>query len=233
MSAAWLRLISWLVPIARRERWREEWRAEMRHGGWRMLPGALPDALTVRKIDRQERRQVRGRRAGLWHALDQDVRYAIRSSVGAPGFTLAVIGSLAAGIGVTTAAFALVNAVLFRPYPQVHAQDELAMVKIAPRTAASTGAVWFTTSWSDYEVLRAGIPAFTNLSIAHDATFAVARRGNDAPEQARGLVVSGNYFDVLGVRPARGRFFRPEEDGTPWSQPAVVISSRSTVPSCQ
>ena len=164
---------------------------------------------------------MRGKRAGVWHALDQDVRYAVRSSVNAPGFTLAVVGSLAIGIGATTAAFTLVNAALSRPYPKIHAQEELVTVKIAPRQR-----VWFSTSWNDYEVLRDGIPALANISIAHDTTFAVAPSSGQEPQQARGLVVSGNYFDVLGVQPARGRFFRPEEDGTPWQQPALVISHR-------
>jgi putative ABC transport system permease protein len=221
MLSLLLRLVSLLVPFPVRDRWCEEWRAELRHGGWRMLPGALPDALTMRRIGREKRRQARGKRAGLLHALDQDVHYAIRSSVGAPGFTLAVVGSLAIGIGATTAAFTLVNSVLFRPFPKVHAQEELVTVQIAPRHA-----VWFTTSWNDYEVLRDGIPAFAGFSIAHATTFAVAPGGGEEPRQASGLVVSGNYFDVLGVRPALGRFFRLEEDGTPWQQPALVIGHR-------
>jgi predicted permease len=186
-----------------------------------MLPGALPDALAIRKIGREDRQRMRGKRAGLWHGLDQDVRYAVRSSVSAPGFTLAVVGSLAIGIGATTAAFTSVNAVLFQPFPKIHAQEKLVTVRIAPWKR-----VWFTTSWSDYEVLREGMPALANLSIAHDTTFAVARSGGQEPQQAQGMVVSGNYFDVLGVRPARGRFFRPEEDGTPRQQPALVISHR-------
>ena len=115
---------------------------------------------------------MHGKRAGLWHALDQDVRYAARSTVNAPGFTLAVVGSLAIGIGATTAAFTLVNAALFRPYPKIHAQEELVTVRIAPRQR-----VWFATSWNDYEVLRDGIPALANISIAHDTTFAVAPSG--------------------------------------------------------
>jgi putative ABC transport system permease protein len=216
-----LRLVSLLVPIQVRDRWCEEWRAELRHGGWRMLPGALPDALMMGRIGREQKRRARGTRAGLFHALDQDVRYALRSSVSAPSFTLAVVGSLAIGIGATTAAFTSVNAVLFRPFPKVHAQEELVTVKIAPQQA-----VWFTTSWNDYEMLRDGIPALAGFSIAHATMFAVAPGGGHEPRQASGLVVSGNYFDVLGVRPALGRFFRLEEDRTPWQQPALVISHR-------
>ena len=56
----------------------------------------------------------------------------------------------------------------------------------------------------DYEVLRDGMPALANISIAHDTTFAVAPSSGQEAQQARGLVVSGNYFDILGVQPARG-----------------------------
>src|SRR3954447_17935735 len=109
MKSLLLHLVSWLVPVAARARWCEEWRAELRHGGWRMLPGALPDALAMRTIGREARHRMHGKRAGLHQGLDHDVRYAVRSSVGAPGFTLAVVGSLAIGIGATTAAFTSVN----------------------------------------------------------------------------------------------------------------------------
>lgn len=219
MKSLLLRVVSLLVPRPARDRWYEEWRAEMCHGGWRMLPGALPDALTMRLIARSEQRRERGRRAAFLHALDHDVRYAIRSSLGAPGFTLAVVGSLAIGIGATTAAFTVVNSALFRAFANVDAQESLVTVKIAPRQA-----IWFTTSWHDYEVLRDGIPAFAGFSIAHGTVFAVAPGGGNEPRQASGLVVSGNYFEVLGVRPTLGRFFRAEEDGTPWAQPVVVVS---------
>ena len=220
-----MRLLLWLIsgimPHADRPRWREEWRAELRHGGWRMLPGAIPDALTLRRIRREERRAL-GKKAGIFHAIDQDVRYGMRTLVGSSrSFTIAVIGSLAIGIGATTAAFTMVNAALFRPFAKIHAQEELVTVKIAPRQR-----VWFTTSWNDYEVLRNGIPAFESFSIAHQNTFAVAPGRGEEPRQVTGLVVSGNYFDVLGVRPSLGRFFVADDDDTPWKQPAVVISHR-------
>jgi len=54
MPSLLLRLVSLLVPFPVRDRWCEEWRAELRHGGWRMLPGALPDAWTMRTIGRED-----------------------------------------------------------------------------------------------------------------------------------------------------------------------------------
>ena len=206
-------LFSLLVPRGDRGRWREEWRAELRHGGWRMLPGSLPDAIALRRLGH----------AGAFHALDQDLRYALRAFFAGRSFTAAVVGSLAIGIGATTAAFTMINAALFRPYPEVRAQEELVQVKISHR---ESGTVWFATTWIDYEVLRDGIPALQGFSIAHNSTFAVAPGGGAEPRHVSGLVVSGNYFDVLGVRPTLGRFFQPNDDGTPWKQPAVVVSHR-------
>jgi predicted permease len=82
------------------------------------------------------------------------------------------------------------------------------------------------TTWDDYGVLREGIAAIEDLSISHLTNFAVAPQAGGEPRSLTGLVVSANYFDVLGVRPALGRFFAPEEDAAPWAQPAVVVSYR-------
>ena len=106
--------------------------------------------------------------------------------------------------------------------PSSRAQEELVRIKISHRHPGR----WFSTTWNDYEVLRDGIPALEGFSVAHDSTFAVAPGRGAEPRHISGLVVSGNYFDVLGVRPALGRFFVPDDDGTPWKRPAVVISHR-------
>ena len=124
-----LRLISGIVPLAARLRWLEEWRAELAHGGWRMLAGAVPDAMTLRALGRHEARHPR---PALFHALGQDVRYALRILANGKSFTLAVIGSLAIGIAATTTGFAVVNAALFRPYPGVHAQEDLVRITAGP-----------------------------------------------------------------------------------------------------
>jgi predicted permease len=216
LRRAVLWLLALLVPRGDRPRWREEWRAELQHGSRRMILGALPDAWALRRMASTDDR--RAPRPAIFHALDQDVRYALRTLGTGKAFTLAVVGSLAIGIAATTTAFALVNATLLRPFPEIRAQEELVRVTLGPRQR-----VWIQTAWDDHEVLRQGLEAVTGLSVAHDARFAVAHDGGGEPRTAGGLVVSGNYFDVLGVRPALGRFFSPEEDAVPWANPAVVI----------
>ena len=90
-------LVSLVVPYHSRDRWREEWMAELRHGGWRMLTGVLSDARTMRVITREGARRARGTRLGIFHALDQDLHYATRALASGRSFTFAVIASLAVG----------------------------------------------------------------------------------------------------------------------------------------
>jgi predicted permease len=221
-----MRLLLWLiasiVPRSDRARWREEWRAELQHGNRRMILGALPDAWTLRRLASGSRLTGADRRRHPFHAIDQDVRFALRGFGKGKGFSLALVGSLAIGIGATTAAFALVNATFFRPIAQIHAEEELVRATIG---WGARGA-YTSTTWDDYEVLRDGISAIADLSISHPARFAVAPQAGGEPRRLQGQVVSSNYFDVLGVRPALGRFFAPEEDAAPWAHPAVVISHR-------
>jgi predicted permease len=217
-----LSLISIIVPPSERLRWREEWLAEVQHGGWRILTGAVPDAWTMRRLANRADAALAGPQPRPFHALDQDVRHAVRGFRRGKSFSMAVIGSLAIGIGATTAAFAVVNATFFRPFPEIHAEEELVRVTIG---WGRRGA-WLHTTWDDYEVLRQGILAIEDLSISHLTTFAVTPQAGDEPRRVGGRVVSANYFGVLGIRPALGRFFIPEEDAAPWAQPAVVVSHR-------
>jgi putative ABC transport system permease protein len=213
-----LRLISLVVPRAMRPRWLEEWRAELPHGRRRMILGALPDAWALRKLDGVPSEGGR-RRSHPFHALDQDVRYALRTFATGKSFTLAVIGSLAIGIGATTAAFALVNAAFFRPFVGVEDQDRLVQVKIGD------GGVWYPATWDEYERLRSDLTTL-ELAASYATDLAVSPGEGEPAEHAGGAVVSGNYFNVLGTRPAHGRFFAPDEDATPWARPAAVISHR-------
>ena len=213
-----LSLFALLVPRSQRPRWREEWRAELEHGGWRMLPGAVPDAWAMRRLASGSRLPASGsRRSHPFHALDQDVRYAFRTLGTGRSFTLGVIGSLAIGIGATTTAFAMVNATLFRSFPSVRGQEDLVRVMLSPGRGT-----WILSTWDDYRVLGEGIPALESLSIAHDASFAVAAGGSEEPRTLGGLVVSHNYFDVLGITPALGRFFLPDDEAD--ARQTVVVS---------
>jgi putative ABC transport system permease protein len=218
-----LRLISVLVPAGARPRWREQWLAELQcvssaRGRRRALAvalGAVPDAIAARRIA-----SAGLPRASLFHALDQDLRYALRGLLKAPGFAGGVVVSLALGIGATTAAFSFINAAVFRPFPAVTHQAEL--VRITLGSVAEQRFSPARLTYQDFITMRAAIGGLEGLSASQDVPFAIFAHGQASV--VSGALVSGNYFDVLGVTPAAGRFFLEREDRTAWRHPVVVIS---------
>jgi predicted permease len=150
----------------------------------------------------------------LW----QDVRFGARALWKSPGFTLVAVVSLAVGIGANTTIFSLVDAALLRPLPGV--RDEARLVDVS-RTAAN-GDRFAPVSYPDYLYFREHARSFEGLAAYSYAPLNLSAGGE--AERARGMLASANYFDVLGVRPARGRFFLPEEEGAQGGAVAAVIS---------
>ncbi len=144
----------------------------------------------------------------------QDLRYALRTLQKSPGFTAAVVLTLSLGIGVNTAIFSIVNALLLRDLPHVTRPHELLLIG---RTISNDG--FDTFSYPDYVDLRDQSRVFQD--VAAITTVPVHVSGTAATERVRGGIVSGNYFAVLGTSPARGRFFSPDEDRP--SNPAYVV----------
>jgi putative ABC transport system permease protein len=228
MMRTLLWIVARIVPAPFRNRWTEEWRAEIEHAAARglsararlsMVAGSVPDALATRRIASDRRRQT-GPRAGIFHALDQDLRYALRGLLKSPGFAAGVTLSLAIGIGANVAAFSFINAVVFRSFPGVHAQHELVRI-----TLGSEAPLRFSTvpvTYEDYVVLRQHFSTLTGVAAHRDARFAIYAEGRAVP--VFGALVSSNYFDVLGVMPVAGRLFLGESDGPAGAYPLAVIS---------
>jgi hypothetical protein len=177
--------------------------------------------------DRQARRQFgnvtvhRKRARDPWagssiDALVHDVRYGLRLIRKAPGFSAVAIASLAVGIGASTVLFSFADGFLFRP---IHAARPEQVIQLF--TSGFDGPLYGGSSYADYEDLRAA-PAFAGLLAWARATATLSDA--ERPDVMGGLLVSGNYFDVLGVHPSRGRFFRPEESHTAGTHPVVVLS---------
>jgi macrolide transport system ATP-binding/permease protein len=159
---------------------------------------------------KEESRDARGIR--LLEEEWQDLRYGARMLGKNPGFTLIAILTLALGMGANTAIFGLLNAVFFRPVP----------VPEPGRLVGLSRANVRPISYPDFTVLRDNNDVLAGLAVF---TGAVVSVGNgERSEVAHGSLVSGNYFDVLGVKPALGRAFLPEEDRTPGARPVVIIS---------
>ena len=149
--------------------------------------------------------------------LLQDVRYALRGLRRTPGFTLVAMLTLALGIGVNSAIFGIVNAILFRPLP-VESPEQL--VDIYGHAATSSSHE--THSWPNYADYRLQTTTLTGL-IGYSNFFAHASIQGSA-ELVVGELVTDNYFETLGIRPAMGRAFTPDEYVAPGTSPVAVLS---------
>ncbi len=149
----------------------------------------------------------------------RDLRYALRMLRRNPGFTAAAVVTLALGIGANTAIFSIVNALMFRPLPGVEDMDRLVQVF---RRSHTGGGLITNVSYPNYRDWRDQNQVFSGLAAYRDVILSL--NTGDNPDRVRGAIVSGNYFDVLGVKAARGRTFIPEEDSVPGAHPVAVIS---------
>jgi predicted permease len=148
----------------------------------------------------------------------QDLRYGARMLLKKPGFSLIAVCTLALGIGANTAIFSLADKLLLRSLP-VREPRELVLL-----SAESVNPRFLNTifSYPDYVDYREGNDALAGLIafIPIDGKLVAGER----EERVNLELVSGNYFDVLGVPPVSGRTFRAEEDKTPGAHPVAVLS---------
>jgi len=150
----------------------------------------------------------------------QDARQGLRRLAANRVFTAIALLSLALGIGANTAIFSLVNSLFFRPLP-VERPHELVSLQNTAR-AGSWGFLAF--SYPNYRDLRDRNDVLAGLIGYRFAPLAVSHDGVSA--KAWGYVVSGNYFDVLGVKASAGRTLSPDDDRLPGAHPVAVISHR-------
>ena len=153
----------------------------------------------------------------LLETLLADLRYAIRLLWKSPVFTLAVILSLALGIGANTAIFSLINTVMWRTLP-VKEPESLVLLT---HSRGSTFTGGFT--YQQYRTMRAQPGGFTELAAWSSARLNVSVDGTLEPT-AEGQLVSGNYFSLLGVSPIAGRAIAAEDDVVPNGHPVAMIS---------
>src|SRR6185436_2873540 len=145
--------------------------------------------------------------------LLQDVRYAIRVLAKRPGFTAIAIVTLALGIGVNSLMFSLVDAVLFRPLP-VRAPERLLRIGTTFGSGASSG-----VSYPLLEDFREQSQAFVGLGGVSGGNVVLVGTNNEQPDRVPATLVSGNFFTLLGVKPALGRLISEQDDVTPGNHP--------------
>src|SRR6266508_2559792 len=223
-------MVGVIVPRRLRADWRQEWEAELRHreamlAEWDQLDwGAKLDLL---------RRSTSAFWDALWlqpkrleDEMFQDIRYGVRMMRRAPGYTAVATLALALGIGVNTSILSAVNGFVLRPLP-IEKPAEL----MAPHWGRKMDTqVFGGVSYLNYVDLREQNKSFSELCAWSETSSGISsgesRDGGDREraEVVWGELVSGNYFDVMGVKPMLGRGFLPEEDRAPNAHPVVVIS---------
>jgi predicted permease len=149
-------------------------------------------------------------------AFIQDVRYGLRLIRKAPAFSAVAIASLAVGIGASTVAFSFANALVFRP---VYGTSGAPLIRLF--TSNSRGGPYGGSSYADYMDFQA-VPVFNGLLA--DAQVQATLSNPERSDVVEGLLVTSNYFDVLGLRPSHGRLFRAGESETSSAEPTVVLS---------
>jgi predicted permease len=146
-----------------------------------------------------------------------DTRYAARTLGGNPGFTLVAVLTLALGIGVNTTLFSAFNAVALKPLPVA---DPGSVVRLERWfESRSTGNGQYGFSYPEYLYFRDHGAAFASVVAC---SWPVGVQGET--DKLQGQTVSGNYFPALGINPALGRTFLPEEDSAPGAHAVIVLS---------
>ncbi|HXY15727.1 MAG TPA: ABC transporter permease [Terriglobales bacterium] len=159
--------------------------------------------------------------------LFQDVRYGMRMLRQSPGFTAVAVITLALGIGANTAIFTVINALLLKMLP-VSRPDQLVAVgdPNLPNTRSNGTPRTDIFSYPLYKELRDHNSAFVGLCAAatdHHIELG-AEQSENSIEKIVGRMVSGNYFSVLGLKPAAGRLFSDSDDTNENANPVVVLS---------
>jgi putative ABC transport system permease protein len=150
----------------------------------------------------------------MLRTLTHDIRYALRTFLRNPGFTVVVLATLGLGIGATTAIFSVLDGVMLRPlpYPDVD--------RILTLTERTTDGRRMSVSWPDFLDWRAQNQVFDRLGIFRGTT--VNLTGGDQPERLIGAIASSELFSVLGLSPLAGRTFSPADDRAGAERVAIV-----------
>ena len=151
--------------------------------------------------------------------LARDLRYGCRMLAKNPGFAIVSVISLAIGIGANAAVFSVADALLLRPLAVPRPGDVLTVGSTASVEVSSS----LVASYREYIDVRDRSKAFAGLIGFTAATVGFATDPDTPPKLRLGMLVSGNFFTVMGVEPQLGRTFRPDEDQVPGRDAVVVL----------
>ncbi len=161
----------------------------------------------------------------FWETVWQDLSYGARTLRKTPGFLVVAVLTLALGIGANTAIFSLTYEVLLSRLPVPHPEELVILRSPGPHnghTHSDSSVPGTAFSYPDYKELRDGNSVFTGLLAR--LSIPVSTSGQGRSESLSGELVSGNYFQVLGVRPVLGRLLLPQDETAAGANPVVVLS---------
>src|SRR5215468_10385370 len=150
-----------------------------------------------------------------------DLRLAVRNLLRSPLFTIVAVSSLALGIGANAAIFTLIDQLLLRLLPVRDPEQLVIIWTSGPHMGSNRG--FHMASYPMYQDFQQKAQAFSSVFCRHETSLSVSFSGQT--ERVDGELVSGNYFQALGVRAAIGRVFTPEEDDRTYKgHPSAVLS---------
>jgi macrolide transport system ATP-binding/permease protein len=158
------------------------------------------------------------RGGGTFETLWQDLRFGARQLRKTPGFTAVALLSLVLGIGANAVIFSLISTILLRPLPIERPSEVVAI----SQTKQGNSLYVQPMAYPNYLDFQERNHSLASMGVYRFAPMSLSHNGNN--ERVWGYLVSGNYFELLGVRPARGRMFTAEEDRKPLANPVVVLS---------
>ncbi|MBV9302795.1 MAG: ABC transporter permease [Acidobacteriaceae bacterium] len=172
----------------------------------------------------QRKEEIRDMRRVRWFSdFADDLKYALRWIRHSKLFTTLVVLTLGLGIGANSAIFSLADAILLRPLPVLRPSEIVTLSSFSPSSSSESIGLF---SYRDYMDYRDRAKSFEGLAAYSFAmNFGFASRKGELPKLKGGLFVSGNLFQVMGVRPELGRDFNAEEDQIPGRNPVVVLGN--------
>ncbi len=218
-----------LRSIFRRRRMEQELAEELQFHLDNKIEEGIANGLTpaearlsaLRAMDGLEQRKDEARDARRVHWLTDfvdDIRFAARSLRRTPGLTALVVMTLALGMGMTTTPFSMVDALMFRPYPVPDPSRVVSLVSTSRESAFDA------FSFSEYRNIRDHTTSYDGVIASAPAQpVGFSAEAGVTPRVRGGMMVSGNYFRVLGVEPDLGRGFRDDEDRVPGRDAVVVL----------
>src|SRR5262245_25053494 len=153
----------------------------------------------------------------------RDLQHGLRVLMKNPGFAMIAILSIAIGVGANAAMFSLADGLVLRPLHVPRSSEIVAVSALSPRA----GTAFVTTSLlsrPDYLDLRDRARSFNGLLAYNTLVTGFAVRPDEPVQSTLGLLVSANFFDVLQLKPALGRFFLPDEDRVAGRDAVMVIA---------